>query len=43
MKYLIKGVEYKVNEPIKPKGMRICICEWGHMNCNCDGKGNKIK
>ena len=21
----------------------ICNCKWGHMNCTCDGKGNKRK
>jgi len=43
VKVRIKGKEYKVNEPIEHKGIRVCVCEWGHMNCKCDGKGNKIK
>ena len=39
VKVKIKGKEYTVNEPIKPRGIRICNCKWGHMNCKCDGKG----
>ena len=34
----IKG--YRINEPRKPAEIRICNCEWGHMNCKCDGGKN---
>ena len=36
----IKG--YRINEPIEPKGIWVCICEHGHMNCTCDGNGSKL-
>ena len=42
VKMKIKGKEYNINEPVKNKGIRVCICKWGHMNCSCDGKGGKI-
>ena len=34
---IVKG--YRVNEPIKPKGIFVCNCIHGHQNCKCDGKG----
>ena len=38
---IVKG--YRVNEKRKPAEIFICNCEWGHMNCKCDGKGGKKK
>ncbi len=40
---MVKVKGYKVNEPIKGTKFFICNCKYGHMNCKCDGKGNKIK
>ena len=35
---------YRINEPIKPRGIRICNCKHGHQNCKCDGKtGKKVR
>ena len=38
---MVKVKGYRVNEPRKPAQIRICNCEWGNMNCTCDGKGGK--
>ncbi len=38
---MVKVNGYRVNEPRKPAGIRVCNCKWGHMNCSCDGKGGK--
>ena len=38
---MVKVKGYRVNEPMKPRGIFVCNCKWGHMNCSCDGKGGK--
>jgi len=40
---MVKVKGYRVNEPLKSRGIFVCNCKWGHQNCNCDGKGNKMK
>ncbi len=39
--FMVKVKGYRVNEPIKSRGIFICNCKWGHQNCTCDGKGGK--
>jgi hypothetical protein len=41
--FMVKVKGYRVNEPLKSRGIFVCNCKWGHQNCNCDGKGNKMK
>ena len=39
--FMVKVKGYRVNEPIKSRGIFICNCKWGHQNCTCDGKRGK--
>ena len=32
---------YRINEKRKKANLYICNCVYGHMNCKCDGEGNK--